>query len=110
MEGFDLLGIRQFSMSFAPTEDSQGGGHFVFAVPMPPEEASSLSTITLAGPEGVQTIDRSTRLAPVALVRDVATGRIRAILRNGTPGSIGVGDEVAVSRGLPGLSLESGLD
>ena len=110
MEGYDLLGIRRFSMSFAPTEDSEGSGHFVFAVPMPPAEAASLSTITLAGPEGVQTIDRSTRLAPVALVRDAATGRIRAILRDAAPPTIGAGEEVAVSTGLPGPVLGSGLD
>ena len=87
-----------------PTEDGHGGSHFFFAVPIEPEWEDSLERIVLTGPEGWAAVDREDERA-ITVVRDRATGRIRAILRDwdGTlPAGLrgGGGLEVATTRGL----------
>jgi hypothetical protein len=102
LEGVTQDGRRLFSLDFGLTEVSEGGGHFSFAVPVDPGDASALFAVTLTGPEGVATMDRSNGADRAALVRDVATGRIRAILRDGTvPAAFTAGSDVTFSRGLP---------
>jgi hypothetical protein len=103
LDGYDVDGNQRFSMSFAPTEVALGGGHFAFAVPVEPDWAELLDSVVLSGPEGVVTVDRSTRLGRMTLVTDGDTGRIRAILRDGaTPSPVAAGSEVLYSEGLPG--------
>jgi hypothetical protein len=102
LDGYDADGTQRFSMSFAPTEVAMGGGHFAFAVPVEAGWAEELGAVTLTGPEGVVTVDRSTRLGRMALVADGDSGRIRAILRDGaTPTPVAPGGEVVYSEGLP---------
>jgi hypothetical protein len=102
LDGYDAEGTQRFSISFVPTEVAMGGGHFAFAVPVEGNWAEDLGAVTLTGPEGVVTVDRSTRLGRMALVTDGDTGRIRAILRDGaTPTPAPPGGEVVYSEGLP---------
>lgn len=103
LEGRDSEGRVLFSLSFAPQEVEWGGGHFAFALPLGPEDTAALDAISLSGPEGAVTVDRSTRLPRMALVTDDDTGRIRAILRDGlVPGAVRGNTSVRFSQGLPG--------
>lgn len=70
-----------FSLDFAMGRISEGGGGFVFMVPFR-DDWPALERIVLTGPEGTATLDRDTRV-PMAIVVDRASGRIRAILRDG---------------------------
>lgn len=111
LEGVTENGRRLFSLGFGLTEVSRGGGDFSFAVPMDPGDLESLSAVTLTGPEGVATMDRSTRTRSATLVRDGATGRIRAILRDGTvSAALAAGSVVTRSDGLPTGGPEGGRE
>ncbi|NNM05743.1 MAG: hypothetical protein HKO65_11705 [Gemmatimonadetes bacterium] len=102
LEGRDREGGVLFSLSFAPEGVEWGGGQFAFAVPLGTEDIEALEAISLTGPEGAVTVDRSTRLPRMALAIDGATGRIRAILRNGVvPAAVRENATVTVSEGLP---------
>jgi len=102
LQGYDGQGRRLFSLSFTPLEASRGGAHFAFAVPLEPGSLAALEAITLSGPPGSLRMDRATRRAPVAMVTDDATGRIRAMLRSGdVAANLRVGTTVTLSRGLP---------
>ena len=112
--GSDAQGGELFALRFGMQEitdiDVEGDGGFTFAIPVRPGWAETLATITLAGPEGAVTLAGDDPAAPAtALVLDAATGRIRAILREGSlrqvaddgalfavPGTLTV-----VSRGIP---------
>ncbi|MDE3256620.1 MAG: dockerin type I domain-containing protein [Gemmatimonadota bacterium] len=52
---------------------------FVFALPVQPEWAGNLASITLSGPGGSATLDGSTD-RPMAILRDLQTGQVRAFL------------------------------
>jgi hypothetical protein len=102
LEGLDHEGGVLFSLSFAPQEVEWGGGQFAFAVPLGAEGIEALDAISLIGPEGALTVDRSTRLPRMALATDRATGSIRAILRDGVvPAAISATATVRFSQGLP---------
>jgi len=102
LEGVTEGGRIVFSLGFGLTEVSQGGGHFSFAVPMDPDDLGALHAVTLTGPEGAATIDRTTASSPMALVRDGATGQIRGIIRDGAvPAALAAGSVVTVSDGIP---------
>jgi hypothetical protein len=102
LAGLDRQGGVLFSLSFAPEEVEWGGGQFIFAVPLVTEEIESLDAISLSGPDGAVTVDRSTRLQRMALAIDDATGRIRAIIRGGAvPEAVRAGATVKLSQGLP---------
>lgn len=87
-----------------------GDGGFTFAIPVRPEWAPALATITLAEPEGSVTLTSNDPAAPAAaLVLESATGRIRAILPD-PPGpataaadavEAGSRPEILFSRGIP---------
>jgi hypothetical protein len=88
-------------------EVSQGGGHFSFAVPVDPGDVDALYAVTLTGPEGAATMDRSAGARPAALVRDGASGEIRAIVREGTvPPALADGSVVTSSLRLSGEGPE----
>ena len=102
-----------FSLSFAmtPVADREGRAGFVFGVPYRPEWAGLLDAIELTGPTGSATLDRTTD-RPSAILRDPASGRVRAILLDrasalaaaaGEPGALPLPPnlEVLFSRGLP---------
>ena len=102
-----------FSLSFAmtPVADREGRAGFLFGVPFPPEWAGRLDAIELTGPTGSATLDRTTD-RPSAILRDPASGRVRAILLDrasalaaaaGEPGAMHLPPnlDVLFSRGLP---------
>jgi hypothetical protein len=102
LEGLDRNGGVLFSLSFAPEEVEWGGTQFAFAVSLATEDIEALETVSLIGPEGAVTVDRSTRLPSMALVTDEVTGRIRAILRDGVmPEAVRTSTTVRFSDGLP---------
>ena len=74
-------GSTIFEHSFDMDEISIGGGGFLFLLPFGEAAARDLARIVLTGPDGAVQLDRDTRVDPVAIVMDRATGRIRSILR-----------------------------
>lgn len=105
-------GTELFSLSFEMPviADGDGRGSFVFAVPAQAGWGDRLASITLEGPGGSATLDRSTD-RPMAILRDPATGQIRQISRDLPPGPAGreaaealaaeTGFELIFSRGIP---------
>ena len=106
-------GQELFSLSFPMIETADGDGRsaFVFALPVQPGWGGRLASIVLSGPDGSATLDVRTD-RPMAIVRDPASGRIRAILRDLPPAMAsaetaaaampaGPGLEVLFSRGIP---------
>lgn len=106
LDGYGSRGERRFSFSFSANPVEFGGGRFFFAVPYDPAQDGALAQVALSGPDGFFVLEAS-GAAPVAVVTDRTTGRVRAILRdwtNGRPGLAGFLDgsaEVTVSDGLP---------
>ena len=102
VEGLDVTGTVEFSVSFSPTPMEFGGGSFVFLVPYQDDWADALDRLVLTGPEGSYTLARGTE-TPLAVVTDRATGRIRAIVRDWDGGPLpGEGDgNVTISAGVP---------
>ena len=86
--GLDTSGGEVFSLRFAMPEaaDSTATG-FVFALPLRPEWANTLASISLSGPAGSTVLDSETDY-PTAILRDASTGQVRAILRNPRNGQI----------------------
>jgi len=112
-------GRRLFSLEFTmPTlADGDGGSRFAFAVPVM-QDWTGLASITLSGNERSFTLDGEGGRA-VAVVRDMATRQVRAVLRSeGAPefgaaalrdratalSALGPGLEVLFSRGIPDLA------
>ena len=63
VEGLDVTGRKEFSLSFSPTPVEFGGGNFVFLVPYQDDWSDSLDRLVLTGPEpGFLTPIRSTGL------------------------------------------------
>lgn len=106
LEGFGPTGDRRFGFGFEPLPVATGGGTFLFAVPYDPALDGELGRIELSGPEGRVTLE-AFGSAPMAIVTERSSGRVRAIVRGWTgeelrgldltPGNA----EILVSEGLP---------
>ena len=96
-------GERRFDFGFTPNATEYGGANFMFNIPYDPERDGALESVILSGPDGEFTLGRSST-PPMAIIRDRATGQVRAILRNwaGSFARVGGDVEVMVSEGLPG--------
>ena len=79
--GRDAGGGELFSLSFAMpvmASEEEVGSAFAFVLPVRPEWAGALSSITLSGPDGSVTLDgRSDR--PMAILRNPSTGQVRRV-------------------------------
>jgi len=110
-------GGELFSLSFdmAETADGDGASSFVISLPVSAEWTGWPASITLSGPAGSTTMDRTTD-RPMAILRDPDSGRVRGILRGPEAGdparavataglaaaaAAGPELEVLVSRGIP---------
>ena len=106
LEGLGPHGERRFSLSFAARPLEYGGGNFVFTVPFDPERDGLLDRVVLSGPEGSYTLEQSGS-APMAMVTDRTTGKLRAVLRDwdgAWPRALPLAEresDVVVSEGLP---------
>lgn len=111
LTGEDEGGATLFALSFGPAEIADGAGSvFAFVLPVQTDWLDRLHQISVSGPEGVKTIDRSEGPA-AAIMLDRTTGAVRGILRDwsdqdGSPAFarrvLPDGDfEVLVSRGIP---------
>lgn len=106
LRGLDAEGTVLFCTTLQPGELSHGGSAFTVALPFEPTWTEALDRIELRGPEGVAALDRSDG-ARAALIRDRATGQVRAILRD-APAADGLPPALAadsasleIIRGLP---------
>ncbi len=102
LDGYDETRRPRFSFSFAAVQEEFGGEGFAFLVPYDPERDGPLTRVVLSGPGGSFTLGRAGE-APMAMVTDPATGKLRAILRNwnGERPAVLAGDlDVVVSEGL----------
>ncbi len=107
-------GTALFSLDFEMPvmADGDGGSSFLFILPAQPGWEGRLASVTLTGPGGSATLDEDSR-RPMAILRDPASRRIRAILRD-LPPTVATqaiadtavtrdpGIEVLFSRGIPG--------
>ena len=97
---------RLFSFSFDMEEVADAEGetaHFVFVLPVDPGWAGSLAGITLVAPNGTVTLDGDTD-APMAIVRDIRSGQVRAFLRGlSEPPALSGDLKIYWSRGIPEL-------
>ena len=111
--GRSATGDELFSLSFDMPEvaDAEAGSSFVFALPVPAEWVGVPESMTLSGPGGSATTDRTTD-QPVAILRDSASGEVRGVLRGEDAmdvmrvGAEAVGPagprlQVVFSRGIP---------
>ncbi|MDE2678554.1 MAG: M66 family metalloprotease [Gemmatimonadota bacterium] len=106
LEGFGPAGDQRFGFGFEPRPVATGGGTFLFAVPYDPVLEGELGQVVLSGPEGRVTLEPFGS-APMAIVTERSSGRVRAIVRGWTgeelrrldlvPGDA----EILVSEGLP---------
>ena len=103
LTGFGPGGERVFDFGFSPDETEHGGANFRFNIPWDPERDGAIESVVLSGPDGEVTLSRSST-PPMAIIRDRATGQVRAILDNwaGDLTRVGGDVEVMVSEGLPG--------
>lgn len=81
LDGLGEAGQRLFTFSFGAAEDEFGGAPFAFAVPVDSAWDGALAEVVLSGPDGNFRLGRG-GATPAALVRDPATGHVRAILRD----------------------------
>ncbi len=102
-------GSALFSYSFAmkSVAHREGRSGFAYTIPSRPEWEGELVTVELLGPGGSATIDRNTD-RPTTIVRERATGHVRAFLRDlpAAWAADGVAQpqpdvEILFSRGLP---------
>ncbi len=102
VDGIGVNGQTEFSLSFTPNPREHGGGGFVFLVPYQPDWAETLDRMVLTGPEGTDTVTR-TSSAAMAVVTDPSNGQIRAIIRdwNGEPLPGEGVNRVTITRGIP---------
>ena len=102
LEGVNAAGERMFSMSFTPDRVDHGGAGFLFAVPVEEGQADELERVTLTGPEGITTLDRSNG-GGGAIVTSRSSGRILSIVRDWSqvrPEALGTAAEISVSRSV----------
>ena len=113
ISGRSGAGDELFSLSFEMPQVADGDGRssFAFVLPVQPEWADQLASITLSGPGGSVTLDQDTD-RPVTILRNPRTGQIRGILRDRSDAprvrddavsalSQEPGMEVLTSRGIP---------
>ena len=88
LEGRATSGRQLFSLGFDMLEvaDGEEVGAFAFTVPVQPEWAGALATITLSGSDGSYTLDRESD-RPMAILLDPHTGQVHGILRDLPEGS-----------------------
>lgn len=111
--GRSATGDELFSLSFDMPElaDAEDGSSFVFALPVPAEGVGVPESMTLSGPRGSATNDRTTD-RPIAILRDSASGEVRGVLRGEDAmdvmgmaaevvGPAGSRVQVSFSRGIP---------
>ena len=110
--GRDASGQEFFSLSFAMPRVADGDrtSSFAFVLPAQPGWAEALASVTLAGPDGIFTLDRDSDI-PMAVLRDPRSGQVRGFLRDLPPPTQAVMDaggrtagpdlEVLFSRGIP---------
>jgi len=110
--GRDENGAELFTLRFEMPEvaDGDGSSSFVFSLPARQEWADRLASITLSGPGGSVTLDRSSDL-PMAILRNPESGQIRRFVRDLPPGPAALetaerlaaetGFELFFSRGIP---------
>ena len=98
-------GEELFSLHFQmpAAADGDGRSSFAFVLPVQPEWADQLVSVTLAGPGGVVTLDQHTD-SPVTILRNPRTGQIRAILRGAEAALPNLDSTVSA------LSLDPGLE
>ena len=103
LRGLGPGGELRFAFGFTPNAVDHGGAQFLFNVPYDPERDGALERVVLSGPGGEFTLDPSST-PPMAIVRDRATGQVRAIRRDWEGGGADPGGdvEIMVSDGLPG--------
>lgn len=106
--GMAADGRRLFSLEFTmPTlADGDGQSRFAFAVPVMPDW-TALASIRLSGNQRSFTLDGEGDRA-VAVVRDLATRRVRAILRS--DGKAAFGAEALGDRAAALSALQLGLE
>lgn len=110
LAGQDVNGRDLFRLDFGmPDVADHGRPGFVFAIPADAAWARELAVISLDGPGGTAEM-RAASEPPVAIVRDPATGEVRAILRHAPAAALARGApaggpyarlDVMVSRGIP---------
>ena len=113
LDGTSSDGRSLFSLSFTMPEpaDGEGGGAFVFVLPLQPGWTDALSRITLSGPGGSVSLDSKSN-RPMAILMDSRRRSVRGILRDlpapaGTRADVwaelspGRGIDVLFSRGIP---------
>jgi len=104
LTGTDAAGGRLFSFSFDMEEVADAEGEvaqFAFILPVEPGWAGSLASITLTAPDGSATLDGETDV-PMAIIRDVRSGQVRAFLRGlSERPAPSAGFEAYWSRGIP---------
>ena len=76
-------GDELFALGFPMPElvDGNGRSSFAFVLPVQPEWAGKLVSITLSAPGGSVTLDSDTDL-PMSILRDPSTGQVRGVLRD----------------------------
>ena len=102
LDGLSDDGTRLFSLSFDPDPVDHGGAGFLFAIPFDPSWRDALDRITLSGPEGTVTVDRSA--GERAAIVTGASGRIRSIVPDfptGAAAAAFLSDGAGIVRGLP---------
>ena len=99
-------GAELFSLTFDMPEMADGDGRssFAFVLPVEPGWEGNLATITLSGPGGSATLDGDSD-QPIVIVRNVRTGRVRAILRDLPSTARTQADAAAAVGSAPGLSV-----
>ena len=80
--GWSATGERLFAVRFDMTEmeDAEGRAGFAFALPARPEWADALAEISLRGVGGARAVLNRNTDRPSVILRDAATGRVRALL------------------------------
>ncbi len=112
--GRTAAGGELFAVDFGMPEvaDGDGGSSFALVLPVQPDWADNLASITLSGPGGLATLDTDTDI-PMSILLDPNTGQVRGILRDvpradaATALAPPAGPErfdVLFSRGLPGAA------
>ena len=101
LEGLRADGTELFSLNFGMLDvaDAEGAAGFAFALPTGPGWSDALARIRLSGPAGFAAMDLETR-RPMAILRDRATGEVRAFLDRPPADTSGL--QVHFSRGIPG--------
>ena len=116
LRGASASGTELFSLWFDMPElaDAEGRSSFAFVLPTEPGWGGELAEIMLSGPGGTAVLDSRTH-RPSALVRNAATGQVRAILldlpqdvrsHQDASALLGIGPafNVRFSQGVPGAA------